>query len=132
MKKFLRYLIPVLLFSLCFSTVAFASGWKTENGSKYYEKEDGVRYRNEWFSVKTVPVKPSDKAATLWYYADQNGYILHGGFTELSGSLYYFNSNGTSPRKAFFKVGSSTCYADENGAVQHAGWFSITTVNAKG
>lgn len=106
--------------------------WVSYENERYYVKEDGIRYENEWFGIESVPARPDIKPSTTWYYAGPDGKILRDGWYELDGKYYYFYPGGNSPKKSSFKLGDDRYYADENGARYQNGWFSITNTNADG
>ncbi|HBG5346720.1 TPA: cell wall-binding protein Cwp22 [Clostridioides difficile] len=78
------------------------TGWKTENGKKYYVKSDGTYQKNSWLTVsgKMYYFDASGVMQTGWktinnkkYYLGTDG-VRVSGWKVIDGKTYYFNSDG--------------------------------------
>lgn len=78
------------------------TGWKTENGKKYYVKSDGTYQKNSWLKVngKMYYFDASGVMQTGWktinnkkYYLGTDG-VRVSGWKVIDGKTYYFNSDG--------------------------------------
>lgn len=78
------------------------TGWKTENGKKYYVKSDGTYQKNSWLKVngKMYYFDASGVMQTGWKTINNNKYYLGtdgvrvSGWKVIDGKTYYFNSDG--------------------------------------
>nr|UWI49295.1 cell wall-binding repeat-containing protein [Clostridioides difficile] len=78
------------------------TGWKTENGKKYYVKSDGTYQKNSWLKVngKMYYFDASGVMQTGWKTINNNKYYLGNdgvrvsGWKVIDGKTYYFNSDG--------------------------------------
>ena len=75
----------------------------TVEDKRYYVDEQGARPGQGWFSVENADSKGNPYVN--WYYAQQDGSLLTDGWHELDGITYYFDKNGTSPRKRWVRLG---------------------------
>ncbi|MDI0266599.1 cell wall-binding repeat-containing protein [Clostridioides difficile] len=78
------------------------TGWKTENGKKYYVKSDGTYQKNSWLKIngKMYYFDASGVMQTGWktinnkkYYLGTDG-VRVSGWKVIDGKTYYFNADG--------------------------------------
>lgn len=81
MKRVIR-VAAILLFSMLFTTLAYADGWINDSNGRKYMKHDGSCYTSEWFK---------DGTTKKWYYFGPDGYMAHDQWID---GTYYVDSNG--------------------------------------
>lgn len=101
----------------------------TVDDKTYYVDEEGARPEPGWFSIDSVDYKGDSH--TNWYYIRPDGSLLTDGWHELSGTTYYFDKNGNSPRKRWINIEGNRYYVDDEGGMQR-GWFPITGTSYNG
>ena len=72
--------------------------------------------RNQWFSISGERADGSEY--TNWYYAGENGYVLTGGWKNINGKDYYFNTGGNISTGW---LDDDKYYCGDDGARRH-GW----------
>ncbi|HBG2805405.1 TPA: cell wall-binding repeat-containing protein [Clostridioides difficile] len=87
------------------------TGWKTENGKKYYVKSDGTYQKNSWLKVNGK-----------MYYFDASG-VMQTGWQEKNGKKYYLGSDGLSVT-GWQEIDGNKYYFDKTGIMQ-TGWQQI-------
>lgn len=78
------------------------TGWKTDNGKKYYVKSDGTYQKNSWLKVngKMYYFDASGVMQTGWQTINNKKYYLGtdgarvSGWKVIDGKTYYFNADG--------------------------------------
>ena len=79
-------------------------GWKLENGTYYYIRDDGSRATG-WLHDNGT-----------WFYLDDQG-VMKTGWVRVSGEWYYFAKNGTM-QTGWQKIDQYWYYFDNNGVMQ--------------
>ncbi|EMJ4495827.1 cell wall-binding repeat-containing protein [Clostridioides difficile] len=87
------------------------TGWKTENGKKYYVKSDGTYQKNSWLKVNGK-----------MYYFDASG-VMQTGWQEKNGKKYYLGSDGLAVT-GWQEIDGNKYYFDKTGIMQ-TGWQQI-------
>lgn len=107
------------------------TGWKTENGKKYYVKSDGTYQKNSWLKVngKMYYFDASGVMQTGWktinnkkYYLGTDG-VRVSGWKVIDGKTYYFNADGVMQTGWQEKDGKKY-YLDADG-LSVTGWQEI-------
>ena len=105
------------------------SGWITEDGNKYYYKENTpLKYRQKidgkwyYFNGAGALQKGWIKGST-WMYADGTG-VLQTGWQKIGGKWYYFNTSGAM-QTGWQKISGKWYYFNTSGAMQ-TGWQKIS------
>ncbi|MEL0679021.1 cell wall-binding protein Cwp22 [Clostridioides difficile] len=84
------------------------TGWKTENGKKYYVKSDGTYQKNSWLKVNGK-----------MYYFDASG-VMQTGWKTINNKKYYLGTDGT--RVSGWKVIDGKTYYFNSDGVMQTGW----------
>ncbi|PBE36357.1 cell wall protein [Clostridioides difficile] len=107
------------------------TGWKTENGKKYYVKSDGTYQKNSWLKVngKMYYFDASGVMQTGWKTINNKKYYLGtdgarvSGWKVIDGKTYYFNSDGVM-QTGWQEIDGNKYYFDKTGIMQ-TGWQQI-------
>ncbi|TPF38314.1 cell wall-binding protein Cwp22 [Clostridioides difficile] len=107
------------------------TGWKTENGKKYYVKSDGTYQKNSWLKVngKMYYFDASGVMQTGWKAINNKKYYLGtdgarvSGWKVIDGKTYYFNSDGVM-QTGWQEIDGNKYYFDKTGIMQ-TGWQQI-------
>ncbi|NMS90312.1 L,D-transpeptidase family protein [Clostridioides difficile] len=84
------------------------TGWKTENGKKYYVKSDGTYQKNSWLKV-----------SGKMYYFDASG-VMQTGWKTINNKKYYLGTDGA--RVSGWKVIDGKTYYFNADGVMQTGW----------
>ncbi|HGS8853009.1 TPA: cell wall-binding protein Cwp22 [Clostridioides difficile] len=84
------------------------TGWKTENGKKYYVKSDGTYQKNSWLKVNGK-----------MYYFDASG-VMQTGWKTINNKKYYLGTDGA--RVSGWKVIDGKTYYFNSDGVMQTGW----------
>lgn len=84
------------------------TGWKTENGKKYYVKSDGTYQKNSWLKVNGK-----------MYYFDASG-VMQTGWKTINNKKYYLGTDGV--RVSGWKVINGNTYCFNSDGVMQTGW----------
>ncbi|EQF23659.1 hypothetical protein QEW_3324 [Clostridioides difficile CD160] len=107
------------------------TGWKTENGKKYYVKSDGTYQKNSWLKVngKMYYFDASGVMQTGWktinnkkYYLGTDG-VRVSGWKVIDGKTYYFNADGVM-QTGWQEIDGKKYYLDADG-LSVTGWQEI-------
>ncbi len=101
------------------------------SGERYYLDENGVLQDDGWFKI--VNTNASTGAVTeSWYYAQESGAVLKGGFRDIEDKRYYFDNNGYSYRNRWVTYeNGDRRYLGEDGALHQSQWFVIKGIDSR-
>lgn len=106
--------------------------WYTDaNGERYYLDENGVLKNQGWFKIENV--NATTQAVTeSWYYAQESGALFKGGYKEIDGKTYYFDTNGYNYRKRWITLSNENRrYMGDDGAMKKSEWFVISGLDSR-
>lgn len=106
--------------------------WYTDgNGERYYLDENGVLQEDGWFKIENTN-SSTGAVSESWYYALESGAVLKGGFKELEGRKYYFDSNGYNYRKRWMNdEDGRRRYIGEEGFLYQDRWFVMSGLDSR-
>lgn len=113
--------------------LCYRKRWYVDGEQKrYYLDANGILQRNGWFKISNTNAS-TGVVTENWYYADETGSVVKGGYYDLDGNRYYFDANGTMYKKRWLtteKGGKQ--YFGPDGSMYRNCWFGIDGTRADG
>ena len=101
------------------------------NGERYYLDENGVLQDDGWFKIENTNAT-TGVTTQSWYYAQDSGAVLKGGFKDIGEERYYFDNNGYNYRNRWVTYESGDRrYLGEDGALCRDEWFVIKGIDSR-
>ena len=101
------------------------------NGERYYLDENGVLQDDGWFKIENTNAS-TGVTTQSWYYAQDSGAVLKGGFKDIGEERYYFDNNGYNYRNRWVTYESGDRrYLGEDGALCRNEWFVIKGLDSR-
>lgn len=106
--------------------------WYTDgNGDRFYLDENGVLMDDGWFKIENTNAT-TGVTTQSWYYAQESGAVLKGGFKDIGEERYYFDNNGYNYRNRWVTYESGDRrYLAEDGTLCRNEWFVIKGLDSR-
>lgn len=105
--------------------------WYVDNNQeRYYLDEDGVLQDDGWFKIENTNSQ-TGAVTESWYYAQESGAVLKGGYKMIEDKKYYFDNNGYNYRKRWMTGEDFRRYLGDDGTLKANEWFSISGTDSR-
>ena len=106
--------------------------WYTDGkGDRFYLDETGVLQDDGWFKIENTNAS-TGVTTQSWYYAQESGAVLKGGFKDIGEERYYFDANGYNYRNRWITYESGDRrYLGEDGTLCRNEWFVIKGIDSR-